>query len=318
MTRYIVGRVAQALIVLWAAYTVTFVVLYVLPSNPVELMLAANNVQVDSLTEEQLAVASARFGLDRPPIEQYFSMLGAAITGDLGTSYTKSIPVLSLIASRLPSTVVLSAVAVAIALVSGVVFAFLATYVRWKPLRSLLNRLPALGVSLPSFWLGLLFIQVFAFSLGWFPATGSVGWASYVLPAVTMAIPTSATLAQVLIRSFDDTLSEPYIVTARSKGLSRWAVHLTHAFRNAALPTLTILGLLVGSTVTGAIVVETVFSRNGIGRLAQESVLAQDVPVVQGVVVIAAAAFVLVNLIVDLIYPLVDPRVAYTPKVARA
>ena len=130
--------------------------------------------------------------------------------------------------------------------------------------------------------------------------------------------PTAAVLSQVLIRSFDDTLDEPYIATARAKGLSRFAVQVRHAFRNAALPTLTILGLLVGATVTGSIVVETVFSRNGLGRLAQESVMAQDIPVVQAVVVLAAAAFVVVNLIVDLLYPLLDPRIARTPKVSRA
>ena len=149
------------------------------------------------------------------------------------------------------------------------------------------------------------------------PATGNLGWQSYVLPAVTMAIPTSASLAQVLTRSLRDTLHEPYITTARAKGLSRFQVQLRHAFRNAALPTLTILGLLVGATVTGAVTVETVFSRVGIGRLAAESVLSQDVPVVQGIVVIAAVAFLLVNLVVDLIYPLIDPRVVHAPKVVR-
>jgi peptide/nickel transport system permease protein len=296
MLRYVVGRVAQALLVLWAAYTVTFVVLYLLPSDPVALMLSANNVQLDSLTPDQVAAARARFGLDQPVHLQYVHLL---------------------LASRLPPTLVLSVVAVVLAVVGGVGLAFLAAYVQWRPARLLLTRLPSFGVSLPTFWVGLLLIQVFAFTLHWVPATGNVGWRSVVLPAVTMAIPTSASLAQVLTRSLRDTLDEPYVTTARAKGLSRFQVQLRHASRNAALPALTILGLLVGATVTGAVTVETVFSRMGVGRLAAESVLAQDIPVVQGIVVIAAVAFVLVNLLVDLLYPLIDPRVVHAPKVVR-
>lgn len=318
MTRYVLGRVGQALLVLWAAYTVTFVILYLLPSDPVALQLSANNIEVDSLTQAQRDAAAARLGLDRPVWEQYAGMLLAALRGDFGVSYAKGIPVTDLIAQRLPGTVALSAVAVALSLVSGVLLAFAATWIPRGPVATLLRRLPALGVSVPNFWIGLLLIQVFAFTLGWLPAMGDAGVQSLILPAVTMAIPTSAVLAQVLVRSFDDALSEPYIATARAKGLGRAAVQLRHAARNAALPTLTILGLLIGATVTGSIVVETVFSRNGVGRLAQESVLAQDIPVVQAVVTLAAAAFVVVNLAVDLLYPLLDPRIAHTPKVSRA
>jgi peptide/nickel transport system permease protein len=315
MTRYLLGRVAQALIVLWAAYTATFVILYLLPSDPVALALSANNVELDSLSPAEIEQARARLGLDQPLWAQYLALLGRALTGDFGTSYAKGVPVTDLIGEALPGTVILSVVAVGIALVAGVAIAFLAAYVRWTPARVLLNRLPAVGVSVPSFWIGLLLIQLFAFTLGWLPATGDDGWQSYVLPAVTMAVPTSAVLAQVLTRSLHDTLGEAYVTTARAVGLSRFAVQLRHAFRNAALPTLTILGLLVGATVTGAIVTETVFSRFGVGRIAQEAVLNQDVPVVQAVVVLAAAAFVVVNLVVDLLYPFLDPRIARTPKV---
>ncbi|HWI32475.1 MAG TPA: ABC transporter permease [Microbacterium sp.] len=318
MTRYVLQRLGQAVLVLWAAYTVTFAILYLLPGDPVALMLSANNIEVDSLTPQEREVAAARLGLDRPLWEQYLGMLGAALRGDFGVSFAKGIPVTELLAQRLPGTLALSAIAIALALVFGVATAFLATWLPRGRLADLLRRLPAVGVSVPSFWIGLLLIQVFAFTLGWFPAMGNEGWQSLVLPAITMAIPSGAVLAQVLGRSLDATLDEGYIATARAKGLSRWAVHARHAFRNAALPTLTILGLLVGATVTGSIVVETVFSRNGVGRLAQESVLAQDIPVVQAIVVLAAAAFVVVNLLVDLLYPLLDPRIARTPRVSRA
>lgn len=318
MTRYVLQRIGQAVLVLWAAYTVTFAILYLLPGDPVALMLSANNIEVDSLTPQEREVAAARLGLDRPLWEQYLGMLAAALRGDFGTSFTKGIPVTDLLAQRLPGTVLLSAIAIVLALVCGVAIALIAAQLPRGRLADLFRRAPAIGVSVPNFWIGLLLIQVFAFTLGWFPAMGSEGWQSLVLPAVTMAIPTAAVLAQVLTRSFDDTLGESYIATARAKGLGRWAVLIRHAFRNAALPTLTILGLLVGATVTGSIVVETVFSRNGVGRLAQESVLSQDIPVVQAIVVLAAAAFVVVNLIVDLLYPLLDPRIARTPRVSRA
>ena len=318
MTGYVLRRIGQAVLVLWAAYTVTFAILYLLPGDPVALMLSANNIEVDSLTPQEREVAAARLGLDRPLWEQYLGMLAAALRGDFGTSFTKGIPVTDLLAQRLPGTVALSAIAIVLALVFGVAIALIAAWLPRGRLADLFRRAPAIGVSVPNFWIGLLLIQVFAFTLGWFPAMGSEGWQSLVLPALTMAIPTAAVLAQVLTRSFDDTLGESYIATARAKGLDRWAVLTRHAFRNAALPTLTILGLLVGATVTGSIVVETVFSRNGVGRLAQESVLSQDIPVVQAIVVLAAAAFVVVNLIVDLLYPLLDPRIARTPRVSRA
>lgn len=312
LARYLAGRVGQAVLVLWAAYTVSFIILWLLPGDPLALMLGANNVEVDSLTPAQLAQAQAQYGLDQPVIVQYLSSLLRALHGDFGTSITQQLPVTQVIAQRLPGTLQLSALAILIAFGSGLLLAYLAAWVRVRPIRVVLQRLPSVGVAFPSFWIGLLLIQLFAFQLHLLPSTGSAGPSSLILPAITMAIPTSAAFAQVLMRSFDDTLAEAYITTARAKGLSRGQVQLRHAFRNAALPTLTILGLLVGSTVTGAIVTETIFARQGIGTLAQESVLSQDIPVVQAIVVLAALAFVVVNLIVDLLYPLLDPRISHT------
>jgi peptide/nickel transport system permease protein len=163
--------------------------------------------------------------------------------------------------------------------------------------------------------MGLLLIQVFAFTLGWLPSTGSDGVESLVLPAVTLAIPSAAVYAQVLQRGFLDVWREPYIVTAYAKGLSRAQVQARHGFRNAALPLLTLIGLQVGNTVSGAVLVETIFARNGVGRLVQDAVLRQDIPVVLAVVTVSAAAFVVINLLVDLLYPVLDPRITHTPKV---
>ncbi|MCW2747547.1 MAG: putative ABC-type dipeptide/oligopeptide/nickel transport system, permease component, partial [Nocardioidaceae bacterium] len=248
-------------------------------------------------------------GYDNPVIVQYFHQLFAALHLDFGQSVSRGQSVTSLLAENFPPTLALTTMALFFTVVIGGTLAFVSTYVGWRPLRSFLQRLPAVGVSFPAFWVGLLLIQLFSFSLGWFPATGSEGFSSLVLPALTMALPTAGMLAQVLIRGLEDTLSQAHIATARAKGLSRLAIHTKHALKNASLPALTILGVLVGLTVTNAVVAETVFSRLGIGRLAQQAVLAQDIPLVQGIVVLAAAIFVFVNLAVDLIYPLLDPRV---------
>ena len=309
MARYLMGRVLQAIAVLWAAFTLTFAILYLLPSDPMQLQLGAAGVEEDSLTPTQLAQMKHHFGLDQSIWQQYWHHLAAAVHGDFGTSIAQDVPVTHLLGQRIGQTLELSASAAVVSLVVGCALAYLATFVRWNPLRVFLTRLPALGASFPQFFVALLLINFFSFQLGWLPATGSAGFRSLIMPVVTISILTSSVLAQVLIQSFEETLGQPYIVTARAKGLSRSAVHLKHAFRNAALPAMTILGVLVGLTVTSSIVVETVFTREGMGQLAQESVLSQDVPVVLAIVTIAAAMFVFVNLVVDLLYPLLDPRI---------
>jgi peptide/nickel transport system permease protein len=314
MTRYIVGRVVQAIVVLWAAFTVTFGILYLLPSDPLKLQLGAAGVQEDSLTRPELAALEHKFGLDQSIWAQYWHHLAGVLHGNFGESLSQGVPVSQLLGQRIGQTLLLSAAAALVSLVAGSALAYVATFVRWNPLRILLSRLPALGASFPQFFVALLLIQLLSFKLGLFPATRTAGVGSLVMPVVTISILTSSVLAQVLIQSFEETLRQPYIITARAKGLSRSAVHLKHAFRNAALPAMTILGVIVGLTVTSSIVVETVFTREGLGRLAQESVLSQDEPVVLAVVTIAAALFVLVNLLVDLLYPLLDPRIAYVQK----
>jgi peptide/nickel transport system permease protein len=308
MLQYTVRRVTQAIAVLWAAYTVTFVVLYALPSDPVSILLNQAG-GTGRPSADQVARIQEAYGFDDPIVVQYFHHLVDAFRLDFGQSVSRGQSVTSLLAENLPPTIALTALALVLTTVIGGGLAFLATYVGWRPLRSFLHRLPAVGVSFPTFWVGLLLIQLFSFSLGWFPATGSEGVSSLVLPALTMSLPTSGILAQVLIRGLDDTLGQAHVATARAKGLSRLTIHTKHALKNASLPALTILGLLVGATVTNAVVAETVFSRLGLGRLAQQAVLAQDIPLVQGIVVLAAGVFVVVNLAVDLIYPLLDPRV---------
>jgi peptide/nickel transport system permease protein len=190
--------------------------------------------------------------------------------------------------------------------------ALVATYTRALWLRQLLMALPSLAVSLPVFWVGLMLVQVFAFGLHLLPSVGANGAAALVLPAVTLGLPTGALLAQVLAKSLSHALGEPYVTTARAKGVGRAGIHLRHALRNAALPALTVLGYIVGNLLAGSVVVETVFTRPGLGRLTVAAVGVQDIPLVQGIVVFAAAVFVLVNLAVDVVYPLLDPRIGAT------
>jgi peptide/nickel transport system permease protein len=302
--------VLQAIVVLWAAFTLTFAILYLLPSDPMQLQLGAAGIEEDSLTPAQLADEKHKFGLDQSIWAQYWHHLAGAVHGDFGTSIAQGVPVTHLLGQRAGQTLLLSLLAPILALAVGTALAFVATFVRWNPLRVFLTRLPALGASFPQFFVALLLIDFFSFQLGWFPANGTQGLGSEVMPVVTIAVLVSSVFAQVLIKSFEETLSQPYITTARAKGLSRSAVHVRHAFRNAALPAVTVLGVFAGLTVTSSIVVESVFTREGVGRLAQESVLSQDVPVVLAVVTVTAAMFVFINLVVDLVYPLLDPRIS--------
>ena len=307
MARYLASRLAQAVGVLWAAFTATFLILYALPGDAVSLLLGPDGE--NDLTPEQLDAVRERYGLNLPLHQQYLNRLGGLVRGDLGISYVNERPVRELIAEVLPQTLQIAALGLVLGLSVGATVAIVATYSRAAWLRRLLTALPPLGVAVPSFWLGLTLLQVFSFVNPIFPAMGNQGWRSLVLPAVTLAVPSAATVAQLLNKGLESALSQPYIETARSKGAGRTRVHLRHALRNASLPTFTLAGLMVGGVLGGAVVTETVFSRAGLGRLTATSVSNRDVPTVLGIVVLAAAVYVLVNLVVDLIYPFIDPRV---------
>ncbi|MEZ0491318.1 ABC transporter permease [Kineococcus sp. TBRC 1896] len=306
---YVVRRLGQAVLVLWAAFTVTFVILYLLPSDPVSIMLAGGQGGEQSTADPaQVAALRAEHGLDDPLPVQYAHALWRTLHLDLGNSIQNGAPVTTLIRGAVPQTSVLAASSFLLALVLGVGIALASTAVHRSWLRTSLQALPPLGVSLPTFWVGLLLVQAFSFRLPVFPALGDEGPASLVLPAVTLAVPVSASIAQVLARSLRTALAEPYVETARAKGASRSRVHLRHALRNAAIPTLTLGGIIVGNLLAGAVVVETVFSRVGVGRLTVTAVKGQDIPLVQGLVLLAATVFVVTNLVVDLLLPWVDPR----------
>lgn len=311
---YVAGRVVQAVVVLWASYTVTFIILNLLPANPIDLILHARGIPDGTISGPELEAVKHQYGLDQTPLQQYFTMLVNALHGDFGTSYMQGLPVGQLIAQRLSNTLVISGLSIVVSFIGAFLLAFFAAYTRHDWIRNLINMLPTLGVSVPSFWIGLLLMQVFSFGLGLLPAVGTEGWQTLILPTVTMSIPMMALLSRLLITGFEEVLHEEFITTAKAHGLNYRTIIVTHVLRNGALPAFTMLGLVVGHTVTGAIVAETVFSRQGVGMLVQQSVENQDIPVVQGVVLLAAAAFVVINLIVDLIYPVLDPRISHIRK----
>lgn len=304
---YIARRVGQGLVVLWAAYTISFLVLYLLPGDAAALF--AGGADQEAVDPELVARLRAELGLDRPLWEQYLTALGRALVGDFGTSTQTGRPAADLLGEALPPTLALTGFAFVLSVVLGAVLALAASLTRTAWLRNLLFSLPPIGVSIPVFWIGLLLLQAFSFQLRLFPAMGDDGFVSLVLPAVTIAIPSGAFIAQLLSRSLRSTLAQPYVEVVRAKGAGETRVQFGHALRNAVIPTLTMGGVLVGGLLSGAVVTETVFSRLGIGRLVVTAVNNRDVPVVQIVVVFAALVFVVANLIVDLVYPLVDRRI---------
>jgi peptide/nickel transport system permease protein len=302
-------RLGHAVLVLWGAFTVSFILLYLLPSNPVAIM--ANNANGGSSTSAQIAALEAEYGFNKPFYLQYLDRLGQVLRGDLGNSIMTGEPVVRSLGQALPSTLELGGAALLLGCLGGLSLALFSAWTRSPALRQALESLPAVGMCLPTFWVGLMLVEVTSFQLRLLPAAGGTGISGLILPAVTMALPLAAAVAQLLQQNLDVVLAQPFIDTATAKGCSRLGVLLRHALRNAALPALTLIGVFVSNyLVAGAVVVEEVFSRPGIGQIAVEAVTNQDFPVVQGVVLLGALVFVLSGLVVDLLYALIDPRVS--------
>ncbi|WP_037918407.1 ABC transporter permease [Actinacidiphila yeochonensis] len=313
VARYLAGRVAAALLVVWAAASVAFLVLHLLPGDPVQIMLG-NGYQASPGMADRIR---HDYGFDRPLAVQYARFLGRLLHGDLGTSYQQQRPVTAIIGEQLGPTLQLAAAAtVLVVLVAGLLaLATAGTGAGRGPLarvgrfgRSLVSGVELTAISLPSFWLGILLLTVFSFRLRLLPAAGEGGLAALLLPAVTLALPAAGLLSQVLRDGMQAAWQEPFTLTARSRGLSERAVRARHTLRHAALPALNLAGWFVGHLLGGAVLVETVFARPGLGKVALEAVTSRDIPVVLGVVMAAAAAFAVVSTVVDLLCLAVDPR----------
>jgi peptide/nickel transport system permease protein len=310
MLRYFLHRSAQAILVLWLAYTASYALLYLIPLDPVSVRLADPD---NPISPADSARVLAYYGLDRSVWEQYAGALYRLLHGDLGYSLTTGKQVTTLIANALPSTLQLTGLGLLFAMALALAIVSTIALTRWKTLRSTLELLPSLFVSVPMFWLGLLVIQLFSFRLSLFVAVEDQALSSLVFAALAMALPVSAPLAAVLMASVQSVYTEPFVAVLNTKGVSALGIYVRHVLRNSLMPVLTILGLTVGELVAGAIVTETIFSRPGLGFLTEQSVRNQDLPVVQGVVLIAALAFVTANWLVDVLHPLIDPRV-YTAR----
>ncbi|BCP55546.1 peptide ABC transporter permease [Kaistia sp. 32K] len=308
MLRYTLRRAAHALLVLWATYTATFFLLFVLPGDRVFSKLGAESGGA-GFNQEAVDRLRAEMGLDQPALVQYGRALWQALHGDFGVSAQTGGDALRVFAAGVPETLKLAGVALVFALAFGFALALLAVQVRWKPLADFLLSVPALAVSVPSFWIGLLLLQVVSFQWNLLPGLGNDGFQSLILPGIVLAIPAGAVIAQVLIRGLTTALSGAYVDTARARGASRRHILFHHALRNALVPVVTAMGTTSGYLIAGSVVAETVFSRSGIGLITVKAVTYQDTPVVLVAVLFAALVYVTVNFLVDLVYPLIDPRI---------
>lgn len=305
MTRYIVSRAGQAIVVLWAAFTLSFVLLQLLPSDAVFIKFMGADF---SLSPEQMAHIREAYGADTPPLSQYLRAMGNILTGDLGYSIDAGAPVASLLADNIAPTLRLAGLAFVAALALGFLLTFLSFFAPFAWMRQAITSVPSFFIAVPAFWLGIMLIQIFSFRLGLVPVINPGPWRGMILPVATLAVPVSAPITQILMRSLDEVMTRPFIAAARAKGASRAFVFWRHALGNSLLPVLTMAGMLFGELLAGAVVTETVFGLNGIGRLTEGAVATLDVAVLQAVVLISAAGFVIVNLAVDLLYPALDPR----------
>ncbi|MEV7283482.1 ABC transporter permease [Streptomyces sp. NPDC093252] len=303
LARAAVTRLGSAVAVLAGAATLAFLALRLIPGDPVSVLLGPSTAG----TPEVRAEIRREYGFDLPVAEQYVRYLGRLVTGDLGESYQLQRPVWELIRDQLVPTLQLASAALLLAAVLAVLSA-VATAGRRPGLRAVASVAELVAASTPAYWVGIVLLTVFSFRLPVFPVAGADGFAALVLPAVTLALPLTGVMAQVLREGLEAALGQPFVVTARSRGAGQWAVRLRHALRHAAVPLLTLTGWLTGSLIGGAVLVETVFGRPGIGSLVLQAVTAKDMPVVIGVVLLSALVFVVISTVVDLLYPVVDPR----------
>ena len=302
IARSVLGRIASALVVLFLVATVAFLLVRI-SGDPLALLLPPD------ATAEQSAQLAAQLGLDRSVWAQYVDYLGGLVHLDLGRSIYYDEPVVQLIGERLPATALLAVAALAIALVVAVPAGIVSAVRRGSAADSGIGVAVLVGQSVPAFWSGIVLILLFAVTLRVLPAAGYGSVANLVLPAVTLSIYSLAAIARLLRTSLLEVLSSDFVRTARAKGAGPTRIVVAHGLRNAALPVVTVIGLELGSLLGGAILTEQVFSWPGIGRLAVEAITNRDFPLVQGTVLFFAVVFVIVNLLVDLSYSVLDPRV---------
>ena len=305
MTRFLVRRLLLTIPVLLGVATLVFSLIHLVPGDPVQSMLG------ESASPEDIAEMRGRLGLDRPLYAQYVSFLKGIATGNLGTSLRTNQPVTSSIAERLPATFELAFAAMFVATLIAIPLGIVAAVGAGTHVDHAATTMALLGISVPNFWLGPLLAIVFSVTLGWLPVSGRGTAAHLILPAITLGAPLAAVLARMTRASVIEELRELYVLAARARGVSRVRAVLKHAFRNSLIPIVTVIGLQFGAVLTGAVITETIFAWPGVGRLLIQSISFRDYPLVQGCILLIAVTYVAMNLITDLVYGLLDPRIRF-------
>jgi peptide/nickel transport system permease protein len=305
--RRILFKIVTAILVLVAAASVTFFAQLLVPGSRATAILNQQNGRAQQWTAAQLAPVNHEFGFDKPIIVQYLDYVGGLFRGNLGTSYTQFKPVTQVIGDELVPSLVLTVGGLLAAWALALVVTLL-TAKRRRFISSLGSTWEALTASLPTYWIGVVLLVVFAVEIRIFPVIGGTSPMGTVLPILTLAIPLAGFLGQVMRDEFERVLDQPFITTARTRGMGDTAVRLVHALRHSVLPAITLSGWALGALVSGAVIVENLFGRPGIGQVLVTAVNTRDVPTVSGVVLVVAAVYVIANLLVDLVYVLVDPR----------
>lgn len=308
MTRYLVKRISQLIPVLLGITLITFLVMKMIPGDPLQMLVDPKGRELDPAT---VAAIRAKWGLDQPLHVQYLKFLSSALRGDLGFSYRFNRDVTITVVERIPATALLAVSAMCLAIAIGVTMGIISAvkHRSWFDVSGMVFAL--VGVSVPVFWLGLMLMYLFGVIWQILPPSGYGTWQHLISPALALGLSSSGVLARLTRSSMLNVIRTEYITTARAKGLSERVVIYRHALRNALIPVITILGVQAGGLLSGAVVTESVFAWPGVGRLLMESILNRDLPVVQGCVVLIACIYVLANLVVDIAYAVVDPRIRY-------
>ncbi len=297
-------RIISSLLVVLGSLILVFAIFYLLPGDPVLSMIDPTYA-----TAEMIQNLRVQLGLDQPFYIQFWHYLSGILRGDFGVSMLNSEPVLPKILAHFPATLMLTLTSTLIAAVIGVTLGVLSAVHRNAWIDVLARIIGLFGISMPTFWSGILLILIFSIQLGWFPAMGSDGWQTLVLPSIALGIVGAGFIIRMVRTSMLEVIHEPFITTLRAKGISERVIMYRHALRNALIPVVTVVGMQLGEMLAGTVVIETVFSRQGIGRILADAIMGRDIPVVQGVVFFTAIVYVLINLIVDLSYAYIDPRI---------
>ena len=303
--RYLMRRVVLTIPVLLGVATLVFSLIHLIPGDPALAMLG------EAASPRDVAELRTRLGLDRPLLEQYAAFLGGLGRGDLGRSMRTNEEVAATILERMPATIELALAAMFVAVALALPLGIAAAVWRGTAIDHGATTLSLLGISIPNFWLGPLLALVFAVELGWLPVSGRASWAHLVLPAISLGAALAAILARMTRATLLEELREQYVLAARARGVSRMRAVMRHAFRNSLIPIVTLLGLQFGAVLTGAVITETIFAWPGIGRLLIQSIGFRDYPLVQGCILLIAVTYVGVNLLTDLVYGVIDPRIRY-------